>query len=401
MPFLGGFSGTRARARGRSGAPVLGGRARLADIGGRRVDSLRAGHASDVPGLLTPGRLATLVRRLDPMSRSIRYLAALCLSLVGADAAAAGPGWLELRWPAVADCPTQAEVEAIAVRLANSEAPQPVAAQAELREHAGGYTLELRVRDSGGEQQRTLHSPRCEALGEATAVILAVAAAPLEVAAQVLAARDVPPLSLLPEPPRIDPVEVVEPGPPVLAQAPASAAPARSPSRVRPGLALGVGATAAIGPSQRFAPGLSGTLTLLWPRARLDVRGSGWFRSSVPIAEGVRADLRLAAGAVRGCPRLLRRAFALDLCGGLELGALLAEGVGLEVNERRRGLWAAGLLALGVQWRPLRRLALGLEAEGLVAFTRRQYATGDVGEVFYRVPPVGLRLGGGIAVQIF
>lgn len=325
------------------------------------------------------------------MSLQPRFgLAALCLSLLGADAAAATPSWLELRWPELAGCPTRTELEATIVRLTEGGTPQPVAAEAEIQADDGGYSLHLHISDTSGEQRRTLHSARCEALADATAVIVAVAAAPLRVSAQLVPAP----------PPRIEPVVVdLEPLP---SAPPTSPARTRVASWRRPGLALQLGAAAGLGPTARFAGGLSGGLSLLWPRARLDLRGSGWFPSPVrlPDRPDIGVDLRLAAGAVRGCARLLRGSLALAACGGLELGALLAEGVGLQQNLRSRGLWAAGLLALGLQWRPLQWFALGLEVEGLVAITRRRYATGDGGP-FYTVPPLGLRLGGGAAFHFF
>ncbi len=340
--------------------------------------------------------------------RPCSCLAALCLSLAGAGEAAAAPSWLELRWPELAGCPTRAEVETAVLRLTEGEASQPVAAEAAITADAAGYSLQLHVRDAGGVQQRTLQSPRCEALADATAVIVAVAAAPLGVAAWVVSARvAAPPLPLPRDELEVD-IGPAPVGPAPVALAPValarSPAPDPAPSWRRPGLAVGFGAVAGIGPTARFAAGLSGNFSLLWQRARLDLRGSGWFPSPlrVPDLPGVGADLRLAAGAMRGCPRLLRRTLALELCGGLELGALLAEGVGLTTIARSRGLWAAGLLALGLQWRPLRWLGLGVEVEGLVAFTRRRYAAADaeVG-VLHTVKPVGLRLGGGIAVHFF
>ncbi|MDC0723178.1 hypothetical protein [Nannocystis bainbridge] len=382
-------------------------------------------------------------------------LAALCLTVLGAREVAAAPTWLELRWPELAGCPGRAQVEATALRLTAGGAPQPVTAEARLVADAGGYTLELRVREVGGEQRRTLHSPRCEALADATAVIVAVAAAPLEVSTRFMQGPAPPPdpleLDLAPPPgPKPSPLPAgpsIPPAPlpgstsaplpgstpaplPATASAPLSASATASapltaagtasasssasstaagplaastvPPRRRPGLALGFGAAAGVGPSERFAAGLSGHLSLVWRPARLDLRGSGWFGSPLrdPAHPGVGATLQLAAGAVRGCPRLVRRTLALELCAGLELGRLRAEGVGLTASETSRGLWAAGLLAPGLQWRPLRWLVLGLEIEAVVAFTRRRYATRDGGE-FYAVPPAGVRLGGGVAVQLF
>ncbi|MCY0993507.1 hypothetical protein OV203_40590 [Nannocystis sp. ILAH1] len=328
------------------------------------------------------------------------WLVALSMTLLAAGEAAAAPSWLELRWPDVAGCPTREEVEATALRLTAGESPQSVTAEASITADAAGYTLDLRVHDSGGAQQRILHSPKCEALAGATAVILAVAAAPIGVSARVVAAPtpgdalevDLTPLPIT-GPPAPAPATDLAPTP----------SPSSSPSRLRPGLAIGFGAAAGIGPSQRFTAGLSGNVSLLWRRVRLDLRGSGWFPGLARASDlpGIGVKLQLAAGAVRGCPRLVRRTVSLELCAGLELGALLAEGAGLQQNDRSRGLWAAGLLAPGVRWQPLRWLSLGIEVEGLVAFTRRQYRASDADTLVYTVPPVGVRLGGGLALHIF
>ncbi|MCY1005157.1 hypothetical protein OV079_06135 [Nannocystis pusilla] len=335
--------------------------------------------------------------------RTCPWLVALCVSLLGAREAAAAPSWLELRWPEVAGCPTREEVEATALRLTAGESPQPVTAEASITADAGGYALDLRVRDSGA-QQRTLQSPHCEALAGATAVIVAVAAAPIGVSARVTAApppRDALEVDLAPLPVAKPPAPATElPPAPATELAPT---PSASPSRRRPGLAIGFGASAGIGPTPRFTAGLSGNVSLLWRRVRLDLRGSGWFPGLARASDlpGIGVRLQLVAGAVRGCPRLVRRTVALELCAGLELGALLAEGAGLQQNDRSRGLWAAGLLAPGVRWQPLRWLSLGVEVEGLIAFTRRRYRASDADALVYTVPPVGVRLGGGLAVHFF
>lgn len=320
---------------------------------------------------------------LRPWSR-LTVLAAVVLG--ASPTVHAGPSWLELRWPEVAGCPSQVEVEAAVLRLTDGDALQAVVAEAVISTDARGYALQLMLRDAGGSQRRVLESPRCEALADATAVILAVAASPLVVAARVVAA-----------PAPVDEIEV-DFAPTARRSPPPAAAPERRP---RPTFAVFFAAAAGIGPSRRFAPGLSGGLSLLWPRARLDLRGSGWLPSPLRFSglADVGADLRLGAGAVRGCPRLARGSLSLSLCGGVELGALVVEGVGLQQNQASRRAWAAGLLAPGLQWRPLRWLSLGVEAEGVLAFTRWSYRAGDAPEILYTVPPVGVRLGGGIAVH--
>lgn len=319
---------------------------------------------------------------------SLRPATVLALAAVLGVSATAGaaPPWLELRWPHVIGCPTGAEVEAAVVRLIDGGTPQPVAAEAKITADARGYTLELVLQDAGGTQRRVLENPRCEPLADATAVILAVAAEPLAVAAQV------EPLALAPA--------VAAPSPLGDDALELSPAPGPSRPRERPALALSFGPAAGVGPARRLAAGVAFGLAVLWPRARLDVRGSYWFPSPLrfPGYTGSGADLSLAAGAVRGCPRRVQRTIALQICGGIELGVLQAQGVGLARTERARGLWAAGLLAPGVQWRPLRRLALGVEGEALVAFTRRTYAARGAPELLYTVPPIGLRVSASLAV---
>ncbi|MFY0532497.1 hypothetical protein [Nannocystis pusilla] len=332
---------------------------------------------------------------LRPYSR----LVALCVTLLAAGEAAAAPSWLELRWPDVAGCPTREEVEATAVRLTAGESPQPVTAEASITTDAAGYTLDLRVRDRRraaanaaepalrGAGRRDRRDPRRRRCADRR----------VRAGRRRPAARRCPRGRPHPAPrhrttgtcardrPRSDARTII--------LAVASATRARYRLRcgrrdraesalhrrpVRQCLAV-VAAGPARPPRQRLVPGLA--------RA-----------SDLP---GIGVKLQLAAGAVRGCPRLVRRTIALELCAGLELGALLAEGAGLQMNDRSRGLWAAGLLAPGVRWQPLRWLSLGVEVEGLVAFTRRRYRASDADALVYTVPPVGVRLGGGLALHIF
>jgi hypothetical protein len=90
------------------------------------------------------------------------------------------------------------------------------------------------------------------------------------------------------------------------------------------------------------------------------------------------------------------------LCGGVELGALIARGFGFTTrNIRSTGLWAAGLVGTGAQWRPRRWFALGADIEAVLAFTQRGYAAADGAALLYRVPPVGLRFGASVAVFFF
>src|SRR5688572_734702 len=81
-----------------------------------------------------------------------------------------------LEWPAIAGCPSRDEVVAAALRMISGDAPRSVRAAATLGQGEAGWTLELRIEGEAGAQRRVLTSTSCAGLGEAAAVILAVAA---------------------------------------------------------------------------------------------------------------------------------------------------------------------------------------------------------------------------------
>ncbi len=393
----------------------------------------------------------TLAMQRGAGTRRPPWLAALAalLFLVDVPAHAQPPG-LELRWPTVAGCPTQADVEAVVARLVAGGTPRPVSAVATLhRDVAPRWTLRLTLRDADGEQTRVLTSPRCQALADAAAVILAVAAEPLAVATHVAVVAAEPPAittPVVPAPPapelaaRLDdalavrprgaaeappgaPADTITPQiderPPEPLDTP-SGAPADTiapqiderppepldtrpglvpaPARARPRVGLDLQGAAALGPSGRAVPGLLLGLSLRWSPLRLQARASHWFASRVhhPDRADLGVTLRLTAVTLRACPVLARGPVDLELCGGLELGALRAEGDGLQQNFVRRGLWAAGVLGAGARYRPLRWLALGLELEAALAFSRHRYGAEDLAGDFHTTPVLGVRGIGGL-----
>jgi len=292
----------------------------------------------------------------------------------------ADPGWLDLRWPEVAGCPTAAEVAATIERLTPAEARRPVVVEAAIAASDSGYSLELSVRAGDAVEQRRVHNASCGPLADAAAVIVAVAAEPLGAVAgaPVRPGRDdeIPPGLRRTRPPEV---------------------------RTPPAVGAFVAAVGAVGPPRAPAPGLQVGLAVVWPRARLELRFHHTFAGSLRYAGApdTGAELQLSAGAVRGCPRWPWRAWSLHLCGGLELGALTARGVGFDRNGRSSGLWVAGVFGPGLQWQPRAWFSLGLEVEAVVALTRRAYTAADAPALLYRVPPVGMRFGAGVAVFFF
>ena len=306
--------------------------------------------------------------------------------------AAPPDGAVTLAWPTVAGCPGQPEVLAATTRLIAGGAPRAVDAVATLARDGAGWTLRLTLHDADGTQHRVLTSSRCAALAEATAVILAVAAEPLQVTTHLVdPTRDPSP----PPAPSIAALPPLAADPLASERAPVPMPPERPAPQLRrtPRIGLFVQVGAGIGPSPRFVPGLAAGVALLWPRLRLEARATYWSRAELPQpgqAASVGAELRLASGGLRVCPTLVRRMFALQLCGGLELGAEIADAVGV-ANRAPRELWAAAGLAPGFRWRPVQWFAAGLEVEGVAPFVRHAYAIAGAAEDLHVTPRLGLR----------
>ncbi len=305
-------------------------------------------------------------------------------------------GWLDLEWSAAEGCPTQASVVSTAEGLTRGGMPRPLRAEARVDEQGGLYTLELVVDDPQGAQSRVLTGPSCDSLADAVAVILVVASDPVTLAERIVA----PERGIEDSAIELGPPEPLSPATP--AQGPADA---RRPSPAKPRrehrwptLELGASLVGGLGPSQRPAWGFSGGAGFVWTHLRADLRGSYWMpsRAAAPERQDMGAELTLAAGAARVGPRWSWGRLSLALVGGVELGALTAQGYGIGENHRSRGLWGAGLLAPRLAWRPLRWLSLAAEVEGIVAVTRRSYTAVGSDEILYTVPLGGVRIVGGV-----
>lgn len=301
----------------------------------------------------------------------------LIARLAGPTVGEASP--ISLEWPPLLGCPSATEVEAATLRLV-AGAPRPVQAIATIGRDADTWTLRLELRDADGAQVRVLGSTDCSSLAEAAAVILAVAAAPRETsAAPAIADPARAPVEPADE---LDPVEVTTKPPP----------------RRSPRASLFVHAGAAFGPAPTLVPGVAVGLALLWPRLRIDARATYWGRGAMRLSDtpNAGADLQLVTGGLRACPVLVRSRLALQLCAGVELGGTIVRAVGLAEDFAPRSLWAAGSLAPGLRLRPRPWLALGLELEGVVPFTRREYQVTDASQPLHRTPPLGIRVLAGL-----
>lgn len=184
---------------------------------------------------------------------------------------------------------------------------------------------------------------------------------------------------------------------------------ARSPrprSRTRGPLHVGVGAGAGVGLA--VLPGPVATLELvasLFGRAWRAELGALYFtprEATSPRNEDVGGRFQLWALTPRGCGLPPTGPVEVQLCAGVEVGAIHGRGTGNLQPRQPMALRAAADLGAGVGWRPpaLRgRLGLFVRGSVLPALTRARFGTAASGLV-YRTPIVGGRVGAFVEVRL-
>jgi hypothetical protein len=128
---------------------------------------------------------------------------------------------------------------------------------------------------------------------------------------------------------------------------------------------------------------------------RLRADGNYWWPVSVEARRGVRAQLEAGALALRACPRVWEpaRAFALRICAGTQLGALITSqrpGPGSEAQWR---WWAQLLIDVQGDLRLGQALVLEAAIGPYFSFQRMQwFAVSDSGArtLLYEAPRLGL-----------
>jgi hypothetical protein len=142
-------------------------------------------------------------------------------------------GLLHLTWTAPAECPTQARVAAHVADLLGgpTEAASHVRASARVwRDENARWHVEIHTQTGPATGERRVDGESCQAIADATALILAVAVDPEAVAARA-APKRVPETASW-DPANVPPSVVVAPGPVVGTALPLPAVPAPSPPKV-------------------------------------------------------------------------------------------------------------------------------------------------------------------------
>lgn len=332
----------------------------------------------------------------------------LAAALVG-PSATANP---RLQWEAPPECPdataARAEIEARTAQAWQDDSLSVVGRVEAVPE--GGYRLELQLQTPTGHETRSIEAEHCDALAEATALLVALALEP-EPEHSPEGEREIADEASLPPPPESAPTTPrstatrTDPGPSSVAASTVS--PTRSKRRILPvpSVIMALRGGAELG----AMPGVAGAVLLdlgvLWRHLRVDV-GASYLTPRTERTPSGAVRVQLGAGRVRGCGVLPVGSVAVLGCGGLEVGVALGQGRDLPEPTIGRAWWVAPLLAAGVRWWVHPRIALLVELEGAFPAVRPAFEAGDPDDpddpvrLFSSLPASG-RVSGGLELRLF
>jgi hypothetical protein len=279
---------------------------------------------------------------------------------------------LLLEWHAPAECPSAADVHAKVARLLGGTVKLPAGRTVEVQATVWpGQTWRVEV-EAGADAQRhrrTLESPSCAELAEATALIVALM---IDASAVATGLRPASPATAAP--------------------VAASADHKTEPLSFR----LGVLGAFGLGILPGLDAGIGGSLALVHRDWRFDLRGSYGLRreqtATAAAPPGSYGKFNYT-GAVAGvCRTFAQVRVDLGACVDFEFGVLFAQGYnvteGLAAKTPWLGLGPAGYLAI----RAGRRISFPLRAALIVPFTRPEFVFNHVEGSVYRVAPLSGKL---------
>jgi hypothetical protein len=325
-------------------------------------------------------------------------------------AGAAGGERVALRWSAPEGCPDASRVTREVDRLLGDESPRPALpldVSATVTPSAGGnFTVRLETQGEGGPRVREIKGASCNAVADATALLIALVIDPAAVARATSPPSSPspsspfpsssPPAAPSPPPPELPPLAPPLPDPLPLAPSPIPAvAPPADAGRargVRPSFRVQAWATADAGSLPGVSLAVGGKAAVVIEALRIELGGGVWLDRRANLAQPASAggEVGLAVGSADACWSFLRAAqIELGPCLGFELGSLHADGFGASSTSSGSALWSAiqggGLLA----WSPVSRVAALFRLDAAVPFARPTFVIDGLGSVYRSSPVVG------------
>mgnify|MGYP007032566241 CR=1 FL=1 len=291
---------------------------------------------------------------------------------------------VHVAWDAPRMCPPAADVEAsLSARLADLPVRVVPATEADrwaiarVRRDKGSWNLRLWMPTANGLRDRSLDGPSCHALVEAAATIIAMTLegelareTPREPHADELA-RDEAEL----EAALAGLLELGARESKALLDASTPADPAE-PQDLRPRGALRIDGGVGTGVLPNLDGGVAITGAVLWPRARIELRGAYWGGRVVQIdaAEDARARFNLLSATVRGCGVPSSGRWEFPICVGVEAGGVLGRIEGPRFLHAPVLPWLGVHVASMIAWAPIPRLSVVATLEPWVAAVRSRHS---------------------------
>jgi len=323
-------------------------------------------------------------------------------------AVAAGDGELVLSWEAPRECPTRDEVLARARERIGERASAGVEASAVISARGEKWRLELEIAADGGTVHRAIDGGSCEALADAAALVLAMAAAARPsaetstAAAETVAETTPAPVA----PTRVSRKRLLD------MRAEVHEAVASRSDYVDPTVAErdssipSVRVAVAGGLDLAGVPGIGGTLAfelgLHWTRTRIVAYGVHAIerRTAVEHASAVHRMTAAGLGLCRLVPlgAHLERGFEIGACARTELGRVRTRGLRGTDLSARSSMWFAGTLGATAAWWVAEHWSLGVSVDAVVPLRRYRIRIDDAAVGLVGV--VGLRALAGLAVRL-
>lgn len=289
-------------------------------------------------------------------------------------AAGASAGQFNLTWDAPAGCESREGVQAEVSRLLGGRIEIDHGGDLDARatvERGTVCSVNLVTRHGGRTGRRTLEAPSCESAAQATALIIALMIDPDAVAANAQEGQSAA----------------------VSAPTPAVAAAMSSEQPLETVATLHSQASYGTLPEADVGVGLG--VSVSGRRWRAELRGTYGLRrdqiSELPSGAGAYGRFNITTGALTGCYRLEKSAFAFGPCAIVEAGVVSAEGHGASEGFSKHAPWiavgAGGYLSVAVG----RHLRGSVEADILFPMYRPEYVFRELPGVAFKAPGVGGR----------
>ncbi|MEM6290987.1 MAG: hypothetical protein AAGA54_06960 [Myxococcota bacterium] len=313
-----------------------------------------------------------------------------------------GLGPVSVRLDAPPECPTARDVEADIEGLLDR--PPVVDVTVDVTQAGEAFVATVEYQAEGAALARTIPGPDCRSVLDAVALVVAVGVDPLEVQRMVAPALQRS-TEAVPEPlppPTLPPT--------ALAPQPTAPAPSVSPkpeSARRPAFARAVEVFARGGATTGLLADVAGWAgggaALSFGSARLEAWGRHQFARRVEQASfpGVGADVALSSGALAACWTPSVGRFTIGACGGLEAGAVVGRGRGLQSPLVARDLWLAATPGIRARWAVHPRVQLGALVDVPISLRKPLFSIDDFDAPLVQVGAAGVFAGLSVAVIFF